>query len=231
MNITSLLITFAGIIFIFALYLMSRIAQSKLPKDHAIMIPDLKDDKGNRFTSILDDIPARDGSTPTPVVLSDAVNDVVSTSMDAQTTDNESTKPKNDSELKTKQHILFISAQDETGLDGNLILSAFAKNGLVFGDMDIFHYFVDAGNESKTSLFRVANGMEPWTLKQQDLQNKKLAGLSIVLLTPSKINDKKAIKTFIDVSKKLAKDINGIVKNKQQQMLTKDDESILINSI
>ncbi len=224
MNITSLLITFAGIIFIFALYLMSRLAQSKLPKDHAILIPDLKDGEGNRFTSILDDIPASDGSTPAPIS---------TTTMPKTQTAQKTTKSTNSvqSEKEPAQHVLFISAKDEAGLDGNLIVEALSSNGLVFGDMDIYHYFVDVGSESKTSLFRVANGIDPWTLKQNDLQNKKLSGLSVVLLTPTKINDKDAIKTFINVTKNIANSVNGSVKNQQQQLLTEKDESILINSV
>ena len=64
MNITSLLITLAGIIIIVALYIISRISQSKLPQNQSSRLPNLEDESGDRFTSILDDIPARDGSTP-----------------------------------------------------------------------------------------------------------------------------------------------------------------------
>ncbi len=214
MDITSLIITFVGIIILLAIYIISRITRSKLPQVKTTRLPDLKNEDGTRFTSVLDDIPARDGSTPT----------TKKTSPPAQT---DQSPKDNIKPVEEKQHILFISPNNETGLDGNLVSKVLKKNGLLLGDMDIYHYF----SEDKTSLFRVANGVDPWTLTKEDLHNKELAGLSIVLLTPSNIDDTTAIRLFISVSHKLSQEMDGVLKNQLQRVFTPKDEAQLLGSL
>ncbi|HIQ14299.1 MAG TPA: hypothetical protein EYH38_01840 [Leucothrix sp.] len=241
MNITSLLITLAGIIFIVALYIISRISQSKLPSKQTSRLPNLKNENGTRFTSVLDDIPARDGSTPEPDNLvqetdnnkSDKSTETISET-NVKTAKNDNNKKENTVSNKTEQqqHILFITGRNENGLDGKLVQQALIANGLVLGDMDIYHYFPvmkDSVPESeKYSLFRIANGVSPWTLKPEDLLNKKLAGLSIVMITPTKINDSEAISLFISLSEKICKQIGGVLKNHQQQLFTAKEKKYLL---
>lgn len=231
MNITSLLITLAGIIFIIALYIISRISQSKLPSKQTSRLPNLKDEKGNRFTSVLDDIPARDGSTPKPdKIIQETINEESNENIDK--TNTEINNEINNEPPETQQHILFISGKDDNGLDGKLVQKALKANGLVLGDMDIYHYFPvmkdSLPDSEKYSLFRIANGVSPWTLKAEDLVNKKLAGLSIVMITPTKINDSEAISLFISLSEKICKQIGGVLKNQQQQLFTAKEKKHLL---
>jgi len=256
MNITSLLITLAGIIFIVALYIISRISHSKLPSKKTSKLPNLKDENGNLFTSVLDDIPARDGSTPKPdpdniVQNSNTIEenkteivDETSSKLDDEPIDKTTDKSinqelnqeketqSNNGEPEKRQHILFITAKDDKGLDGQLVQQALKTNGLVLGDMDIYHYFPVMGDSypdsEKYSLFRVANGVSPWTLKPEDLINKKLAGLSIVIITPTKIHDSEAISLFISLSEKICKQLGGVLKNPQQQLFTAKEKKDLL---
>ncbi len=227
MDITSLIITFVGIIIILALYIISRISRSKLPQEKAVRLPTLKNDDGTKFTSILDDIPARDGYTPT------IKNSTQKTSPNTTTAEaNETSHSSQKNTDSQKQPILFISANDEAGLDGDLVSKVFKKNGLVFGEFDVYHYLVNIENEpEKTSLFRIANGVAPWTLSKEDLHNKKLAGLSIVLVTPCKIDKSEAVKTFVAISHKISLEVNGVLKNDQQQVFTPKDELLLLDSL
>jgi len=231
MDITSLIITFVGILIILALYIISRISRSKLPQAQAVRLPDLKNEDGTKFTSILDDIPARDGYTP--MVKSSPQKTAPNTTTAETSTEEKETPPSSQENTDSqKQPILFISANDEAGLDGNLVAKVLKKNGLVFAEFDIYHYLVNIKNESEqTSLFRIANGVAPWTLKKEDLHNKKLAGLSIVLLTPCKIDKSEAVKTFVAISHKISLEVNGVLKNDQQQVFTPKDEVLLINSL
>lgn len=230
MNTISLLITLAGIITIIGLYLMSRIAQSKLPQTLQTQIPNLKNDDGSKFSSVLEDIPARDGSTP-----KSAPMQKVTISSNPKKHSSSTSSPEEEEEEKTdkenlpRQVILFISANAETGLDGNLVQKALTANRLILGDKDIYHYYSESPT-NKSSLFRVANGTEPWTLTTKDLQDKNLAGLSIVMSLPSQIADKKALKLLLSVSKKLCKEINGSLKNHKQQTLTNNEEKEIMNS-
>ncbi len=215
MNTSSLLITLVGIIVIIGLYLMSRLALSKQPQIQKVNIPTLKNDDGSKFSSILEDIAAQDGSTPKSVPL----NKVTITN---------TTETKNIKDNNPHQIILFISADDENGLNGNLVEKSLQKNKLKLGDKDIYHYYSDHTSTNK-SLFRVANGTAPWTLNTDDLHNKKLAGLSLFMLLPEPANRKEAINTLLKVSKIIATDINGTLKNDKQQILTNENENELLS--
>lgn len=223
MNISSILITIVGIIIIIALYVVSRLGQRDVPNKDNSVLPDIKDDNGDVFTSVLDDIPASDGSTP---------KDIPNTKKQA---------PEKDTTQK-HQLVLFISSNSEQGLEGNLIKKALIQNGLNLGDKDIYHYFIKPNSEISTlnsdlnekqplsSLFRVANGMEPWTLKDNDLDNQKIVGLSLVMLLPSVIDNKTAIATFIEKADAIANQVNGILKNQQQETLTDEDRASILGS-
>ena len=236
MDITSLIITFVGIIILLALYIISRISGSKLPQVNTTRLPVLMNEDGSRFTSILDDIPARDGSTPVPPkkIETEETAKTPPTTQENKT-ENVENKPNQDAKSGIQnQHILFISPKNETALNGNLVAKVLKNNGLVLGDMDIYHYFIDTQSNSendKTSLFRVANGVAPWTLRKEDMHNKELAGLSIVLITPSAIDDSDAIKMFISISHKLSQEMNGILKNDLQKVFTPKDEARLLNLV
>ena len=237
MNITSLLITLAGIIIIIALYIISRISQSKLPKNQSSRLPNLEGENGDRFTSVLDDIPARDGSTPTVKKSSEEeLTEDSKIGLD-KNTDIENTQKEEaitPEKSEQQQHILFISGKDEAGLDGTLVQKALKKNGLVLADMDIYHYYPVIKNmlpdSGKYSLFRIANGVSPWTLKPDDLLGKKIAGLSIVMLTPTKIDDSEAISLFISLSEKICRQAGGVLKNQKQQLFTAKDKKNLLYS-
>ncbi len=223
MDITSLIITFVGIIIILALYIISRISRSKLPQAKTTKLPNLKNEDGSRFTSVLDDIPARDGYTP------NTQKSVKPSTAGVEQYKQAETKP------IQQQHILFISPDTDSGLDGNLVSKVLKNNGLTLGKMDIYHYLIDnpkqAEQSEKISLFRVANGIDPWTLKKEDLHNKELAGLSVVLLTPCEIEDTEAMKYFIAISHKISQEMNGILKNQQQLLFTPKDEALLLGSL
>ncbi len=233
MNITSILITIVGIIFILALYLLSRISQSKLPSnDIYASLPEIKNENGELFTSILDDIPARDGVKPTKNSKTETYYQKVKSStiekgiLKKSDTPKAPSKPTDIQPIK-QQIVLFISTQDDTGLDGNLIKKSLSNHGLELGDNNIYHYF-DKSLDNK-SLFKIANGVAPWTLTDQDLTDKKLVGLSIVMLPNSNIDGKTATTILLNTAKTLANDINGVLKNEQQQPLTDKDIKKLLS--
>ena len=208
MNISSILITIVGIVIIIALYVVSRIGQNKLPNNtQASVLPIIKDDDGNAFSSILDDIPA---------------------------TDEPSSPHKNKSSISTKQDkqqlVLFISSTDDQTLDGKLIKQALLDNGLSLGDKDIYHYLIENKEKQLTSLFRIANGVEPWTLKDNDLEKQQLIGLSMVILLPTIIKNSDAVNTFIEKADAITAQVNGVLKNHQQEILSKEERESILNS-
>jgi len=216
MNISSILITILGIIIILALYVMSRLGQNKVPQNNDTKLPEIKDADGNPFTSVLDDIPATDDSAK------EKDSSAKDTSIDEDTSQIKA-------EISKQQLVLFISAKDEKGLNGTLVKQTLIKNDLTLGDKDIYHYNVD-NNNKKNSLFRVANGVEPWTLTDKDLVDQQVVGISIVMLLPNIINNKEATKLFMSKADTITEQVNGILKNQKQEPLSPKDRSEILNT-
>jgi cell division protein ZipA len=230
MDIISLLITIAGILIILGLYILGRLSRSKMPKEQPVAsVPRIIGDEGERFTSVLDDIPATDGSTPRPVPKQTEADTKNKAAMDSKTKSKKPADKIQKKQVSKAQHVLFISSNDAKGLDGNLIDKVLTQHGLQFGEMDIYHYYLNG--ETDKSLFRVANGVNPWTLTPQDLNNTFLPGLSLVMVTPTPIDDRQAIETFINTAKHIANDLNGKLKNQSQQLFTEKDKAGFLESI
>ena len=230
MDIISLLITIAGILIILALYILGQVSRRKMPQEKDIAtVPRIVDDNGELFTSVLDDIAATDGSTPKikpPIKKEVKETTTVNTKTTSVSATSVSAKEQSSTQASNPQtqHVLFISAKDDKGLDGNKIEQVLTLHKLQFGEMDIYHFITKDQNNKSFGLFRIANGVDPWTLTTQDLKDKWIPGLSLMLTTPTPIDDKKAIQTFIKTSKLIAKELNGELKNKQQQPFTTNDE-------
>lgn len=217
MNISSILITILGIIIILALYVMSRLGQNKMPQNNDTKLPEIKDADGNPFTSVLDDIPATDTNVVNRKITGEAIPQTNETQSNTKI------------ETNKQQLVLFISAKDESGLDGSLVKKALLENDLTLGDKNIYHYNL-VNNDQKNSLFRVANGVEPWTLTDEDLIDQQVVGISLVMLLPNIISNKKATKLFMDKADAITKKVNGVLKNQHQELLSTKDRTTILNS-
>ncbi len=211
MNIVSILITLAGIIAILALYVISKLSQQKQPKDKVIIIPKIHDDEGHLMSSVLGDFSAADGSTPPPIA-----------------------KPKEEQEsapVEERQIVLFIAALNDSGIDGNKIPSVLEKHNLQFGEMDIYHYLINTDQEKNVSIFRLANGVKPWTLVPSELANSTTPGLSIIMQLPSATNDHAAMELFITHAEGIAIDLGAQLKNAKQKNFAAVDKDELLASV
>lgn len=216
MNIVSILITLAGIIAILALYIISKLSQKKLPQDKIIIIPKIHDEEGHLMSSVLGDFSAADGSTPPPIIKPDKKTKKVGK------------KPK---PVKERQIVLFIAALDGAGIDGNKIPSVLAKHNLQFGEMDIYHYLMNTEQKKSVSIFRIANGVAPWTLIPDELTGTVTPGLSIIMQLPSVANDHAAMELFINHAEGIARDLKAQLKNSQQANFTIADKDELLLSV
>ena len=216
MNIVSILITLAGIIAILALYIISKLSQKKQPQDKIIIIPKIHDKDGRLMSSVLGDFSAADGSTPAPIIKP-----------------NEKTKKarKKPKRVKERQIVLFIAALDQSGIDGNKIPAVLEKHNLQFGEMDIYHYLMNTEQEKSVSIFRIANGVTPWTLVPDELLGTVTPGLSIIMQLPSVANDHAAMELFIHHAEGIARDLNAQLKNSQQANFSIADKEELLLSV
>ena len=215
MDIVSILITVALVILMIAFYIMGRMSQNKLPKEHDKSIPRINDDFGEVTSSVMEDVPATDGSTP--VVIENDVEEY-----------EEIGQVKN--AATPRQLVLFIAAKEGKALSGDKILEVLPKYQMAFGEMDLFHYPIeDNGQPSK--LFSIANGVEPWTLNPKDMAGSETPGLSIMMQLPSPIDDRDAIEILVSTTQLIAQDIDGVLKNDTQQTFSKQDAEALMASL
>ncbi len=216
MNLVSILITFAGIIAILALYIIGKLSQQKEPKDKIIIIPKIHDSEGRLMSSVLGDFSAADGSTPPPI---EPYNE----------TENQSNQTVDI--VEERQVVLFIAALNQAGIDGNKIPTVLKKHNLQFGEMDIYHYLMDTDKEKAASIFRIANGVKPWTLVPDELKNTVTPGLSIILQLPSIANDHAAMELFITHAEGIAIDLGAQLKNARQENFSAADKEELLLSV
>jgi cell division protein ZipA len=214
MNVVSILITLAGILAILALYVISKLSQQKQPKDKVIIIPKIHDEEGYLVSSVLGDFSAADGSTPPPIVKSQEAK--------AETSQKK---------VKERQVVLFIAALGDSGIIGDKIPLVLEKHNLQFGEMDIYHYLIDTKTEKAVSIFRIANGIKPWTLVPDALIGTVTPGLSIIMQIPSATNDDAAMELFIHHAEGIAKDLGAQLKNARQENFSEADKEELMLSI
>lgn len=228
MDFVSLLITLLGLVLLVGLYAMSRFYQHRQLRNQGYQnqgkIPVLVDRKGQELSSILHDHPATDGSSP-KVRQTFNYDDHQPEGNTKQSKTRK--KDKNAEQNLEQQLVLFIA--HESGIAGENILNALKANNFYLGDMDIFHYPSAPGK--RDSLFRVANGVKPWTLRPKDIKTTTTPGLSLLLQLPSSINDKKAIKLFVDKSQRLAKALNAQLKNKSQRPFSAEDRKQMLSLV
>lgn len=235
MDLVSLLITILGIMILLGLYVMGRVFDQTPAQQSSksIRIPTYTDSNGIKLSSIKADIPSRTVTNHSNFTAhtdyssqvqqsSTATSSLVATNNAAPSTDTIPTLP--------DQFVLFIASLSEQPLDGNQIITAMSKHGLKLGEKDIYHYTISENN-TNNSLFSVANGVSPWTLRKEDLLNQSTPGLSLIMPLPTAIDTGEAIHVFIHICDKLAKSINGELQNTQQQIFLPTDQEVMLESV
>lgn len=248
MDLVSLLIMIIGIIILLGLYLMGRLYDQTPAKqsNREIKIPLYTDATGQQLSSVKADIPAK-AATPATLTATDetlrsrpetahssgqadpadkhnSVDNSGST-VDTDKADSKTTTSEKTSPTPAKQHILFIATQTEEPLNGDTILASLQQLGFKLGDKSIYHYMLE-----DKPLFSVANGVEPWTLKDSDLIGRTTPGLSLIMKMPTVVDNVTAINTFVDMAEKLAASVNGELQNAQQQVFLPTDKELMLEA-
>jgi cell division protein ZipA len=211
MELVSLIIMILGLVALVGIYAVSRVSRRDLPQKRDTNVPVLKGKDGEEFSSILDDQPARDGKRPSANARN--MSDVM---MGNSPSNRDDAAP---AVVLPPQLVLFVAADIEEGFAGEEVLKALDNAGLSFGDMGIFHRMV-LTTQGERSLFSVANGVRPWTLVPDELVTESTPGLSLILNLPAPVADRDAIEDFMRTAERVTGDLNGVMKNQQQQVLT-----------
>ncbi len=198
MDPVSIIIMLLGFAVLGALYYMSRTAKSGQVKKQDTKIHAIREEDGRLATSVRDD-------TGSKSVVSEA-----------------SPKP-----IQETQLILFIAANNEDGLNGNKLINIMEKIGLQFGDMGLYHR-ITMTDRGQVSVYTVANGVEPWTLKPDEIREQNTPGVSLILNLPSKIDDVEAINDFVEVAQIMARELKATLKNQNQEEFSDTDKQAML---
>ncbi|MBF0266819.1 MAG: cell division protein ZipA [Gammaproteobacteria bacterium] len=126
--------------------------------------------------------------------------------------------------------IISMAIQRENHrFSGNEILNACQTNGMIFGEMDIFHY--PANEKDNYILFSLANMMEPGTFNLDEIHSMSTPGLSVFIQLPLPMNCVDAYKKFVEQSQKIAKVLHAELYDDKFNLLTQQIISHNIETI
>lgn len=102
---------------------------------------------------------------------------------------------------------------------GQQLFEALHKAGLIYGEMNIFHYPGDDKAET-FALFSLANIVEPGTFDLQDAENFSTPGISLFMRLPSRADNNEAYDKFVHIAQLIAADLNGELCDETRSQLT-----------
>ncbi|TXH70722.1 MAG: hypothetical protein E6Q83_04170 [Thiothrix sp.] len=227
MEILSLIIMIIGLLALVFIYWASRRARQDLPKPKGKQAPisHISAEDGSEMSSVLTDLPARDGKLPNANapdmtdVMQGSHRPIVMSSVDNTVTHEQATDNETPSNLPP-QLIMFIAAEQDD-FEGDAVLKALDNAGLQFGEKEVYHRMI-LTESGETSLFYVANGIKPWTLIPEQIAEETTPGLSLILNLPSPINNREAIHDFVKTAERLNYELGGVIKNQRQEIISEE---------
>jgi cell division protein ZipA len=113
---------------------------------------------------------------------------------------------------------LTVIAAEGQPFSGGEIAAALNYVDMEPGEMAIFHRYLP--NEQRQTLFSVANLVAPGSLKPNELSTLHTQGLVVFMRLPSPANGLLAFDAMLDAADKIAKRLNGQLKDEHRRTLT-----------
>ncbi|WP_034411116.1 cell division protein ZipA [Candidatus Photodesmus anomalopis] len=125
------------------------------------------------------------------------------------------------SESDVEVIIINVHSLGDKPFIGRTLFASIERNGLLYGDMDIFHRYSDLSKNSK-SLFSVANMIKPGTFKNVDFNTFKTPGLSFFMTLPCFWEAHQNFKLMLKTAQQVADDLGGNVLDDSRNLMTPD---------
>ncbi len=117
--------------------------------------------------------------------------------------------------------VLSVHCSGDEPFVGTQLFDSMQNNGLIYGEMDIFHRHADLSGNGKI-LFSVANMMAPGTLRHDDPADFTTKGISFFMTLPCYGEADQNFKVMLKTAQQIACDLGGNVLDDQRNMVTPD---------
>lgn len=115
---------------------------------------------------------------------------------------------------------LYLVAHPNQMFTASAIGESLSDLGLEYGDMHIYHRYSD-DTENDAPVFGVANLVEPGTLEPAALAETGTPGLTLFLQLPGPLRPVQAFDLFVMTAQQLATHLDGELRDKNRNALTK----------
>ncbi|EEW05546.1 cell division protein ZipA [Vibrio mimicus] len=115
--------------------------------------------------------------------------------------------------------VLNVHCSGSQPFIGTKLFDSMQQNGLLFGEMDIFHRHADLSGTGKI-LFSVANMMQPGTLMHDDPADFSTKGISFFMTLPCFGDPEQNFKLMLKTAQQIADDLGGHVLDDSRNLMT-----------
>lgn len=155
---------------------------------------------------------------PSMVIEKDKAEAVTDSVTEEQPSVTENKEPKSD---EMEVIVLNVHCAGNEPFVGTKLFDSMQQNGLLYGEMDIFHRHADMSGTGKV-LFSVANMMQPGTLKHDDPAEFTTKGISFFMTLPCFGDPAQNFKLMLKTAQQIADDLSGNVLDDARNMMTPD---------
>lgn len=117
--------------------------------------------------------------------------------------------------------VLNVHSAGNEPFVGTKLFDSLQQNGLLYGEMDIYHRHADLSGTGKV-LFSVANMMQPGTLKHDDPAEFTTKGISFFMTLPCFGDPEQNFKLMLKTAQQIADDMGANVLDDERSLMTPD---------
>ncbi len=122
------------------------------------------------------------------------------------------------------EHIvtLFVLARNEQKFEGYELYQTIIDEGLVFGNMDIFHYFINKDPRARHA-FSIAKATEPGTFDLDSFGSKSYSGICLLMNLDLSAESEENFELMLEKAYHIARSLNGVVCDDNKRPLSNAD--------
>ncbi|UPQ88624.1 cell division protein ZipA [Vibrio sinaloensis] len=128
-------------------------------------------------------------------------------------------QPEPESEQPLEVIVINVHCSGNEPFIGTKLFESMQQNGLIYGEMDIFHRHADLSGTGKV-LFSVANMMNPGTLKHDDPAEFTTKGISFFMTMPCFGDPEHNFKLMLKTAQQIADDLGANVLDDARNLIT-----------